>query len=39
MSTAATDSAERTSVVDEVQATRTADLILGTPPPATPTDP
>ena len=30
--------AERTSVVDEVQATRTAGLILGTPPatPATP---
>lgn len=31
--------AERTSVVDEVQATRTAGLILGTPPPATPAEP
>jgi hypothetical protein len=31
--------AERTSVVDEVQATRTASLILGSPPPATPAEP
>jgi hypothetical protein len=32
--------AERTSIVDEVQATRTASLILGTPPatPGTPED-
>ncbi len=29
---------ERTSVVDNVQATRTAGLIMGTPP-ATPSDP